>query len=77
MATGIDTLNAKLVKDSKIKNTILEYLTQIINLSFETSIFPDDITNYRPISILPIISKIFERAAANQIVDFLEKNNIQ
>ena len=88
VATGIDTLNAKLVKDSK--NTILEYLTQIINLSFETSIFPDcmktaiispifkegnpdDITNYCPISILPIISKIFERAAANQIVDFLEK----
>ena len=91
VATGIDNLNAKLVKDSK--NTILEYLTQIINLSFETSVFPDcmktaiispifkegnpdDITNYRPISILPIISKIFERAAANQIVDFLEKNNL-
>ena len=37
---------------------------------------PDDITNYRPISVLPILSKIFERAAANQIVDFLEKNNL-
>ena len=91
VATGIDTLNAKIIKDSKI--SILNYLTEIINLSFETKIFPDamktaiispifkegdpdDITNYRPISILPILSKLLERAAANQIVEFLENNNI-
>ena len=91
VATGIDSLNAKIIKDSKF--SILPYITEIINLSFETGVFPDcmkvaiicpifkegdpdDITNYRPISILPIISKIFERAAANQIVDFLEKNNL-
>ena len=91
VATGIDTLNAKIIKDSKV--SILNYLTDIINLSFETNVFPDsmkiaiispifkegdpdDITNYRPISVLPIISKLFERAAANQIVEFLENNNI-
>ena len=91
VATGIDTLNAKIIKDSK--SSILQYLTELINLSFETGVFPDsmkiaiispifkegdpdDITNYRPISVLPILSKLFERAAANQIVDFLEKNNI-
>ena len=30
-------------------------------------------SNYRPISILPIISKIFEKAANNQLTDYLEK----
>lgn len=35
----------------------------------------DDIANYRPLSILPTLSKIFERAAANQIIAYLENNN--
>ena len=33
-------------------------------------------TNYRPISILPVFSKIIERLAYNRIVQFLEQNNI-
>ena len=37
---------------------------------------PDKITNYRPISILPTLSKIFERAATDQLVEHLEKNNL-
>ena len=36
----------------------------------------DDISNYRPISILPILSKIFERIATDQIVLFLKENNL-
>ena len=36
----------------------------------------DDITNYRPISILPVLSKIFERSASDQIVEFLETNKL-
>ena len=31
------------------------------------------ISNYRPISILPVISKIFEKDAANQLSNFLEE----
>ena len=31
------------------------------------------VNNYRPISILPIVSKIFERAVYNQLYSFLEK----
>ena len=36
----------------------------------------DDITNYRPISILPTLSKLFERAPTDQIVSYLESNNL-
>ena len=32
--------------------------------------------NYRPISLLPIMSKIFERVAHNQTEEFLERNNL-
>ena len=32
--------------------------------------------NYRPISILPIISKLFEKLVNNHIVNFLERNEI-
>ena len=32
--------------------------------------------NYRPISILPIVSKIVERAVHKQLSEFLDANNI-
>ena len=35
-----------------------------------------DIINYRPISILPQISKILERIIYNRLSDFITKNNI-
>ena len=35
-----------------------------------------NIQNYRPISILPFFSKIFEKIIANHIMDFLDTNNI-
>lgn len=34
------------------------------------------IENYRPVSLLPTISKIFERAMSDQLVDYLETNNL-
>ena len=34
-----------------------------------------DIQNYRPISLLPSPSKIFERVIQNRLVSFLEQNS--
>ena len=37
---------------------------------------PNIISNYRPISILPCLSKIFEKSAANQLTKYLENQNL-
>lgn len=34
----------------------------------------DSMCNYRPISILPILSKVIEKVVAAQMVDYLEAN---
>jgi hypothetical protein len=36
----------------------------------------DDVSNYRPISVLPVVSKIFERIMCNRIVHYFETFNI-
>ena len=36
----------------------------------------DEINNYRPISVLPALSKVFERVMHSRVVSFLENNNI-
>ena len=32
--------------------------------------------NYRPISVLPVVSKIFEKCVYRQLIDYLESNNL-
>lgn len=36
----------------------------------------NDITNYRPISLLPVISKIFEKLIHKRMLSFLDKHNV-
>ena len=65
----------------------------LINLSFSTGIFPNnlktakvipihkkgsklDCTNYRPISLLSNIDKIFEKLIYKRVYGFLEKNKV-
>ena len=37
---------------------------------------PLNFSNYRPISLLPSISKIFEKVIFKQLADYLEENNL-
>ena len=45
-------------------------------IPFHKSGDKDDVSNYRPISLLPIISKILEKVVANQLTFFLESNGL-
>ena len=36
----------------------------------------DNVGNYRPISLLPILSKVLEKIVANQLMSFLEENKL-
>ena len=36
----------------------------------------EDVSNYRPISLLPVLSKVLEKIVANQLMSFLESNRL-
>ena len=36
----------------------------------------EDVNNYRPISVLPIVAKVFERIVHKQLYEYLERNQI-
>ena len=75
------------------KHFISNSLVKILNLSFETGIFPDLCKlakvvpifkkedpllckNYRPISLLPIFSKIFEKVIYTRMYQYLDNNHL-
>ena len=64
-----------------INCSILEgYFPDELKLAKVLPIFKSDdenkIENYRPISILPFFSKVFEKIVANHVIEFLDKHNI-
>ena len=90
-ATGADEINIKLIKDIKkeisplLTDLInLGYRTNSFPNCLKSAIIKpihkkegkNNISNYRPIAILPALSKVFERAASNQLVEYLEQNNL-
>ena len=91
VATGHDEIGARLIKDAKdiitpiiTKIVNIGYETSTFPNCMKHATIkavhkkndPEDISNYRPISILPTLSKVFERAATDQLVNYLEKNNL-
>ena len=88
---GHDSMSSVLLKH--VKHQIVKPLSQIINKTIDTGIFPDKLKiarvlpiykkddkskleNYRPISILPAISKVFEKVLSHQINQHFLNNKL-
>ena len=88
---GLDNIDTYILK--LIKPHIVPAVTHIINLSIQTSTFPEDwkyskivplykkddplnAKNYRPVALIPVISKVLERVIFMQIVQYMESNNL-
>jgi hypothetical protein len=91
-ATGIDDLPPGLIKDSA--PVISGPLTNIINLSLQSGLFPNDwkmakimpihksgsfsnFDHYRPISILPVMSKVIEKIIHHQVMKYLSTTGLR
>ena len=77
-----------------VPDTLAEILEILINMTFETGIFPSalktvkvipvfknkgsnqDVNNYRPISLLSNIDKIFEKLVYSRVMSFLDYHNV-
>ena len=90
-ASGLDGISAKLLKEAgPIVSASLTYIinrsltTGIFPNDWKvarvTPIYKDDIktnpNNYRPISVLPIVSKLIERIVFNQLYAFLMRHDL-
>ena len=76
-----------------VRDEVALVLSEIINLSFTSGVFPEclklamvipiyktgvktDVKNYRPISLLPIMSKIFEKIIYRRLYNFFVQNSV-
>ena len=90
-STGFDEISSKLVKDLKFEliTPIKIILTKMIREKTFPDIWKiakviplfkkgdkQEVGNYRPISLLPALSKIAEKFIAKQIYDYLETKNL-
>ena len=90
-ATGYDRISLRAIKENKlVLIPVLTHLINLViqqsnfpnclKIARVTPLFKkgnrSDPSNYRPISILPALSKILEKCLSLQIRDFLETNNI-
>lgn len=90
-AHGHDGITVDMIR--RTLKVTLPVITNIINTSIETNVFPDtwkiarvkpipksskveEIKDLRPISIVPILSKVLERIVCSQLTTYLENENI-
>jgi len=90
-SAGVDNIPTTIIRSTI--SCISEVLSELVNCSFRSGYFPDqlkiaevcpihkggstkNLSNYRPISVLPNFSKIFEKIAYIRIVKYLASNRI-
>ena len=80
-AAGTDKISGRFLKDGA--NILAKPIAKICNISISSGLFPSDCKiaktnpeNFRPISLLPLMSKVTERIVYNQVHNFLLKKNI-
>ena len=88
-AAGIDQISGKFLEDGV--RILAKPISELCNLSMTLGSFPDackivkplfkkgsktDPSNYRPISLLPLLSKVFERVVLDQTEEFLSLNKV-
>ena len=85
-ASGYDQITTRSIKENIL--VLAPVLTELVNMMFRESVFPDCLkvafkkgsksnpTNYRPISILPILLKITEKVMSHQIRLYLETHDV-
>ena len=72
ISTGI----ASIINNSMSSSTFPDMMKTVRVIPIYENGDKDDPGNYRPISILPTISKKFERHIANQVQSYFKKTNI-
>ncbi|CAB4037987.1 Hypothetical predicted protein, partial [Paramuricea clavata] len=90
-ATGLDQISAKLLKDSSsiiasgltkiinasfVSQTFPDVWKKGKIIPFFKSNDPTSPNNYRPITILPIVSKIMERIVHRQVYEYLQEHDL-
>ena len=90
-ATGLDNISAKLLRECPdvIAETLTHIFNQSLMTGifpdewksarvtplYKNSGKRSDPTNYRPISVIPVVAKVFERIIYDQLYHYLTKNN--
>ena len=91
-ATGLDSVSTRLLRECPdlISGSLTLIFNQSIDTDIFpgewknariTSLFKkagvrSDPSNYRPISIIPVVAKVFERIICDQLYHYLNKNNL-
>uniref|UniRef100_A0A1B6H9V6 Reverse transcriptase domain-containing protein n=1 Tax=Homalodisca liturata TaxID=320908 RepID=A0A1B6H9V6_9HEMI len=74
--TSISKILCHLINSSFVSGIFPNKLKQAKIIPLHKKNDPENISNYRPVSVLPSISKVYEKSVHLQLSEFLEKFNI-